>query len=59
MVAAEAEGVFAAVGHLGQYVIVSPEHRMVLVRLGKTDDGKLAPVRAALGDVVAQVTKGR
>jgi CubicO group peptidase (beta-lactamase class C family) len=45
--------VFAAIGHLGQYVIVSPDQQLVIVRLGKTNDGDLAPVRAALGDVVA------
>jgi len=46
---------YAAIGHLGQYVIVSPEQRLVVVRLGKTDDGKLGPVRAALGRLVAAV----
>lgn len=46
---------FAAIGHLGQYVIVSPEQDMVLVRLGKTQDDALAPVRAALGRVVEQL----
>jgi CubicO group peptidase (beta-lactamase class C family) len=46
---------FSAVGHLGQYVIVSPDQDMVLVRLGKTNDGDLAPVRAVLGAVVATV----
>lgn len=46
---------FAAVGHLGQYVIVSPEQDLVLVRLGKTNDGVLQPVREALGDYVAKV----
>jgi CubicO group peptidase (beta-lactamase class C family) len=44
---------FSAVGHLGQYVIVSPDQDMVLVRLGKTNDGDLGPVRAALGTMVA------
>ncbi len=44
---------FAAVGHLGQYVIVSPDQRLVVVRLGKTNDDQLAPVRKALGDVIA------
>ena len=36
--------VFAALGHLGQFVIVSPQHRLTIVRLGKTDDGKLDPL---------------
>ncbi len=46
---------FAAVGHLGQYVIVSPDQKLVLVRLGKTNDPDLQPVRRALGEVVARV----
>ncbi len=46
---------YSAVGHLGQYVIASPAQNLVLVRLGKTNDPKLAPVRAALGRVVAGV----
>jgi CubicO group peptidase (beta-lactamase class C family) len=48
---------FSAVGHLGQYVIVSPDQDLVLVRLGKTNDPDLGPVRAALGDVVAAVVR--
>ncbi|MFN0044879.1 MAG: serine hydrolase domain-containing protein [Sphingorhabdus sp.] len=36
--------VFAALGHLGQFIIVSPQHRLTIVRLGKTDDGKLDPL---------------
>jgi hypothetical protein len=36
-------------------VIISPDQDLVLVRLGKTNDGDLAPVRAALGNVVASV----
>jgi hypothetical protein len=35
-------------------VIVSPEQKLVLVRLGKTNDPELGPVRAALGRVVAE-----
>jgi CubicO group peptidase (beta-lactamase class C family) len=47
------ETIFAAVGHLGQYIIVSPEQNIVVVRLGKTNDGNLGPVRQALGNFVA------
>jgi CubicO group peptidase (beta-lactamase class C family) len=49
---------FAAVGHLGQYVIVSPDQDLVLVRLGKTNDPMLGPVRAALGATVAKIPLG-
>ena len=43
---------FAAIGHLGQYVIIVPSKRLVVVRLGKTQDEVLAPVRDALGRLV-------
>jgi CubicO group peptidase (beta-lactamase class C family) len=46
---------FSAVGHLGQWVIVSPKQKLVLVRLGKTQDDKLGPVNAALAKVVASI----
>lgn len=45
--------VFAAEGHLGQYVIVSPEQGLTVVRLGKTQEDKLHLVTQRLGDVVA------
>lgn len=45
---------FSCVGHLGQYVIASPDQAIVLVRLGKTNDPDLAPVRAALGQIISQ-----
>lgn len=41
------------VGHLGQYVLVSPSRHLVVVRLGKTDEEGRDPVVAALGRVVA------
>jgi CubicO group peptidase (beta-lactamase class C family) len=50
------DSAFAAVGHLGQYVIVSPEQKLVLVRLGKTQDDKLQTVRDALGALVQTAT---
>ncbi|MEK6637763.1 MAG: serine hydrolase [Pseudomonadota bacterium] len=43
------DSLYAAIGHLGQFVIVSPEQDLVLVRLGKTNDNVLEPVRVMLG----------
>jgi CubicO group peptidase (beta-lactamase class C family) len=44
---------FACVGHLGQYVIVSPSQQLTIVRLGKSD----ADQRAAVRDHLAQIIK--
>ena len=48
---------YACLGHLGQFVIVSPDQKMVLVRLGKTDDASpdFPRLRATLGDIAASV----
>ncbi len=51
------DSIFAAVGHLGQYVIISPEQDVVLVRLGMTLDAKLDPVVAAIGEIMAALPK--
>ncbi|MBA3896969.1 MAG: serine hydrolase [Sphingomonadaceae bacterium] len=47
----------SCLGHLGQFVIASPDQDLVLVRLGKTQDDTPAfsALRATLGRVVAQV----
>jgi CubicO group peptidase (beta-lactamase class C family) len=44
--------VFAAIGHLGQYVIVSPQHKLTIVRLGKTQDEELGPIKDQLAKVI-------
>jgi CubicO group peptidase (beta-lactamase class C family) len=48
-----AASVFACVGHLGQYVIVSPSQKLTVVRLGKTDDPARVHLRDRLATIVA------
>jgi CubicO group peptidase (beta-lactamase class C family) len=45
--------VFAALGHLGQFVVVSPQHRLTIVRLGKTPDDQLGPVNDQLAKLIS------
>ncbi len=45
--------VFAALGHLGQFVVVSPQHRLTIVRLGKTQDDQLDPVNDQLAKLIS------
>lgn len=51
------ETLYACTGHLGQFVIVSPDQDIVLVRLGKTDDASadFPRLRSALGDIAAAI----
>jgi CubicO group peptidase (beta-lactamase class C family) len=43
---------FACIGHLGQYVLVSPTQHLTVVRLGKTPNAQRAPLRARLAKIV-------
>jgi CubicO group peptidase (beta-lactamase class C family) len=43
---------FACIGHLGQYVLVSPSQRLTVVRLGKTDDEQRDALRRRLAELV-------
>ncbi len=47
------DDLFAAVGHLGQYVLVSPAQRLTVVRLGHTDEEDRAALVDALAELVA------
>jgi CubicO group peptidase (beta-lactamase class C family) len=47
------ENIFAAIGHLGQYIVVAPDRRLTVVRLGKTNDPDRELLVDMLGDVVA------
>lgn len=45
--------VFAMLGHLGQQVIVSPDKRVTMVRLGKTQDDVGRPIHDKMGDILS------
>ncbi len=49
--------VFAALGHLGQFVVVSPQHRLTIVRLGNTADDQLDPINDQLAKLISVFPK--
>ncbi len=49
--------VFAALGHMGQFVIISPQHKLTIVRLGKTTQENLGPVKNQLAKIIALFPK--
>ena len=46
------EDIFACVGHLGQYVVVSPGQRLVVVRLGKSNEEQRKRVLTGLARLI-------
>ena len=47
------EDIFAAIGHLGQYIIVAPDRRLTVVRLGYTEEDNRDRLVEELEDIVA------
>ncbi len=43
---------FSLIGHMGQYVLVSPEQRVTLVRLGHSDSSQRPPMLQQAADVL-------
>lgn len=46
------EGIFAAIGHMGQYVVVSPQQRLTIVRLGHSDAEQRRVLLRQINDLV-------
>jgi CubicO group peptidase (beta-lactamase class C family) len=48
---------FSMNGHLGQFVVVDRSRAVTVVRLGKTDEGKHAPVRTGIVKIIQLFAK--
>lgn len=47
------KSLFAMIGHMGQYVLVAPDRKLVVARLGHSDDAERPPMVQELADIVA------
>lgn len=47
------QNIFAMLGHLGQSVIVSPNHKLTIVRLGRTLDDRTRPIYEEVEQLIA------
>jgi len=47
------QNIFGMLGHLGQSVISSPNHKLTIVRMGKTLDDRTRPIYDHIEDVIA------
>ena len=45
------KSLFAMIGHMGQFVLVAPDRKLVVVRLGHSD-GTIPPMVQELADIV-------
>ena len=43
---------YSPIGHLGQYVTITPSKRLIVLRMGKTGEDRMGSVKAALGRLV-------
>ena len=46
------KGIFAAIGHMGQYIVVSPKQKLTIVRLGHSDSDERRALLRQINDVV-------
>jgi len=46
------DGIFAAIGHMGQYIVVSPRQRLTVVRLGHSDAEQRRALLRQINDVI-------
>lgn len=50
--------IFAAVGHHGQYLVIDPTRRLVILRIGLSDDAQYLGVRRALVQLIELFPQG-